>query len=55
MSTTRPLTPTLEARLDALARFESALPVVSLYLDARADSHGKDNYQPFVRKELAAR
>ena len=55
MSTTRTVTPTIEERLEGLARFESALPVVSLYLDARADSHGKDNFQPFVRKELAAR
>ena len=55
MSATRTLTLTLEATLDRLARFESVLPVVSLYLDARADSRGKDHYQPFVRKELAAR
>ncbi len=55
MPTTRTLTSTLEEKLDRLARFESRLPVVSLYLDARADSRGKDHYQPFVRKELAAR
>jgi peptide subunit release factor 1 (eRF1) len=42
--------------LDRLARFESpSLPVLSLYLDARSDSRGRDHYQPFVRKELAAR
>jgi peptide subunit release factor 1 (eRF1) len=42
------------ATLDRLARFESPrYPVVSLYLDARPDSRGKDHFQPFVRKELA--
>jgi peptide subunit release factor 1 (eRF1) len=53
----RALWDSLVAKLDRLARFESAtnLPVLSLYLDARPDSHGSDHYQPFVRKELAAR
>lgn len=55
MSTSQTLPLALEAKLDLLARFESGLPVVSLYLDARADSRGKDHFQPFVRKELAAR
>ena len=55
MPTTPTLATMLEATLDRLARFESPLPVVSLYLDARADSRGKDRYQPFVRKELVAR
>lgn len=42
--------------LDRLARFESKeFPVLSLYLDARPDARGRDHYQPFVRKELAAR
>jgi peptide subunit release factor 1 (eRF1) len=53
-----PTTPTdsLLATLDRLARFESQrYPVLSLYLDARPDSRGRDHYQPFVRKELAAR
>src|ERR1700693_546478 len=46
----------LAATLDRLARFESRrYPVLSLYLDARADSRGRDHYQPFVRKELGAR
>jgi peptide subunit release factor 1 (eRF1) len=45
----------LAAALDRLARFESVrYPVVSLYLDARPDSRGKDHFQPFVRKELAS-
>jgi peptide subunit release factor 1 (eRF1) len=44
------------ATLDRLARFESKeFPVLSLYLDARPDARGRDHYQPFVRKELAAR
>jgi len=56
MSTvTRPRDPLVSA-LDRLARFESSTcPVISLYLDARPDSRGRDHYQPFVRKELAAR
>jgi peptide subunit release factor 1 (eRF1) len=46
----------LVSALDRLARFESSKhPVISLYLDARPDSRGRDHYQPFVRKELAAR
>jgi peptide subunit release factor 1 (eRF1) len=45
----------LVSALDRLARFESTCPVISLYLDARPDSRGRDHYQPFVRKELAAR
>lgn len=46
----------LALTLDRLARFESSrFPVLSLSLDARPDSRGRDHYQPFVRKELAAR
>src|SRR4051812_30780428 len=42
--------------LDRLARLEpGSLPVISLYLDLRPDQHGKDNYSPFIRKELPAR
>jgi len=42
--------------LDRLARFHSdRFPVVSLYLDGRPDPQGRDHYQPFARKELAAR
>jgi len=45
----------LAAVLDRLARFESPrYPVLSIYLDARPDSRGKDHYQPFVRKELTS-
>ncbi len=56
MTKTKTLYDSLAATLDRLARFESRrFPVVSLCLDARADSRGRDHYQPFVRKELAAR
>jgi peptide subunit release factor 1 (eRF1) len=41
--------------LDRLSRIEIKLPVLSLYLDARPDSRGRDHYLPFVRKELAAK
>ena len=30
-------------------------PVISLYLDARADQHGQQNFLPFVRKQLSER
>ena len=46
----------LDTILDGLARFEpSPLPVISLYLNLQADQHGKSNYAPFLKKELAAR
>lgn len=49
-------TPSLAATLDRLARMEpTPFPFVSLYLDARPDSRGKDNYGAFVRKELRRR
>ena len=42
--------------LDRLLNFEpTAAPVISLYLDARADQHGQQNFLPFVRKQLAER
>ena len=33
----------------------SDLPVISLYLDARANEHGKHDFGPFVRKQLSNR
>jgi peptide chain release factor subunit 1 len=49
-------TPSLAQTLDRLARMEPvALPLVSLFLNAQADSRGKDNYDAFVRKELRGR
>jgi peptide subunit release factor 1 (eRF1) len=42
--------------LDRLAAFEPADgPVVSLYVDARAGQHGKDQFEPLLRKELPDR
>jgi peptide subunit release factor 1 (eRF1) len=39
--------------LDELAAFEpNGFPFVSLYLNAQADQHGRDNFEPFVRKEF---
>ena len=53
--TTTPID-SLETTLDRLARLDdSPVPIVSLYLNLRADAQGKDNYQSFVRKELPAR
>ncbi len=46
----------LEHFIDRLAAFEPRdLPVVSLYLNAQADQHGRHNYDLFVRKELSQR
>jgi peptide subunit release factor 1 (eRF1) len=56
MDRTAAATPPLAETLDRLARFEPThLPVISLYLNLQADQHGKDNFAPFVRKELPAR
>jgi peptide subunit release factor 1 (eRF1) len=42
--------------LDRLAGFEpSDAPVISLYLDARADAHGKDRFPPGLPQELDER
>jgi peptide chain release factor subunit 1 len=50
------LTQQLSSQLDRLASFEaSPFPVVSLYLDMRPDEHGRDRFEPFLRKELAER
>ncbi|HEX5705871.1 MAG TPA: Vms1/Ankzf1 family peptidyl-tRNA hydrolase [Pyrinomonadaceae bacterium] len=47
---------TLAQRLDELAAFEpTEYPFVSLYLNTRADQHGRDNFASFVRKEFKAR
>ena len=38
--------------MDRLAAFESPeFPVISLYLDTRPNEHGRDHYDPFVRKQ----
>lgn len=45
----------LSEYLDQLSSFEpTALPVISLYLNAQPNQHGRDNFEPFVRKEFAA-
>jgi peptide chain release factor subunit 1 len=45
-----------EKLLDHLLNFEPApAPVISLYLDARADQHGQHTFLPFVRKQLNER
>jgi peptide subunit release factor 1 (eRF1) len=44
---------TLRRQLDELAAFEPiGFPFVSLYLNAQPDQHGRDNFEPFVRKEF---
>src|SRR5688572_31063174 len=43
-----------EAMLARLVEFQpQELPVISLYLDARVNEHGKRNFSPFVRKRMA--
>ncbi len=42
--------------LDRLVEFESGgNPVISLYLNAQPDEHGRDNFAAFLRKELRGR
>jgi hypothetical protein len=42
--------------LDRLAAFEpKTLPVLSLYLNTSSGRHGRDDYAPFLRKELGYR
>jgi peptide chain release factor subunit 1 len=46
----------LENLLEKLSAFEPTdLPVISLYLDAQANEHGRHNFDVFVRKELNER
>ena len=49
----------LHALGDVVSRLSSfepvEQPVLSLYLDTRAGQHGRDQYEPFLRKELAER
>jgi peptide subunit release factor 1 (eRF1) len=50
------LTQALSQMVERLVGFQPAAShVVSLYLDARPDQHGRDRHVSFVRKELAAR
>lgn len=46
----------LDEQLDRLAAFQpTGAPVVSLYLDARPDQHGRDNFEAFLRRESRER
>ena len=46
----------LTAQLDKLAALEpSPFPIISLYLNLQPDERGRDNFEPFLRKELADR
>ena len=46
----------LSAQLDRLAAIEPGpFPVVSLYLNAQPDQHGRDNFEAFLRRELPER
>jgi peptide chain release factor subunit 1 len=50
------LTDQLSSQLDRLASFDAGpFPVVSLYLNLQPDQHGRDNFEPFLRNELADR
>lgn len=54
--TTTALATSLREQLDKLAAFEPGeWPLLSLYLDMRADQHGRDNYDAFVRKTFLDR
>lgn len=51
-----PSTDQLTTQLDRLAAFDSGpFPVLSLYLNMQPDQHGRDNFDTFLRKELADR
>jgi peptide subunit release factor 1 (eRF1) len=51
-----PSTDQLTAQIDRLAAFDSGpFPVLSLYLNMQPDQHGRDNFDAFLRKELAER
>ena len=51
-----PLSTELEDKLRELSLVPpTTMPVLSVYLDARPDQHGRDNFGPFLRKELKAR
>jgi peptide chain release factor subunit 1 len=51
-----PILDPLSAHLDRLAIFAPGpFPVVSLYLNMQPNQHGRDHFEPFLRKELAGR
>ena len=46
----------LDDKLRELALFEpTTMPVLSLYLNAQLSQHGRDNFEPFLRREFTAR
>ncbi len=46
----------LKDLLERLIEFDSGgLPVISLYLNAQANQHGRDQYERFIRNEFSAR
>ena len=50
------VTQSVDERLKTLASLEpSPFPVISLYLDLRANQHGRDDYSAFVRKVFQER
>ena len=51
-----PLPSELEDKLRKLSLVPpTTMPVLSVYLDARPDQHGRDNFGPFLRKEFKTR
>jgi peptide chain release factor subunit 1 len=47
---------TPEKLMERLFKFEpTEFPVLSLYLDARVDEHGRRNFSPFIRKQITER
>ncbi|HEY8560383.1 MAG TPA: Vms1/Ankzf1 family peptidyl-tRNA hydrolase [Pyrinomonadaceae bacterium] len=43
-------------QMDELTAFEpNGMPFISLYLNAQADQHGRDNFEPFLRREFSGR
>src|SRR2546423_6235943 len=53
---TKPQTSKPEELLNRLLEFDSSeLPVISLYLNGRANENGKHDFGPFIRKQLAGR
>jgi peptide subunit release factor 1 (eRF1) len=47
---------TLEKIIDRLAAFEPvSLPVISLYLNAQSNEHGRQDFERFLRKEFSER
>jgi peptide subunit release factor 1 (eRF1) len=45
----------LDSHLERLADIEPTfMPVISLYLDTQPDQHGRDHFEPFVRKAFAS-